>query len=151
MPIWSFELSVIPVVIPPAGRSTGRLPVPDACAPLPSALQGQCELCGGCYWQADAEPAPPVTVFLPSAVVTTTFPVYVCGNPDGCAGRLQADGGEPPYMIMRYDSKYAFAHEVFYQWADRLMVGGVTFFSFWRDLLLKCKGYVMSANLLRLC
>ncbi len=121
-----------------AGRAIGGLIVPAECPPLDAALQSPCPLCSGCDWQLGEQPPEPVTVFLPSGVVSTTFPEYRCHSSAGCRGRLEADGVE--YALLRKSRLWAVSHELLYHWGDKTSVGGAPWFGFWRDTINKFKG-----------
>ena len=118
--------------------------MPASCPPSASEQLEKCSCCGHAEWQAPPEAPPELgdcEVFLPSAVVRTHFPVYSCGRA-GCAQpqSLSTDGVE--YGLLRMTAEVAYGMELLYQWADKTGTGGIPWFTFWRDTVMKYKGCV---------
>ena len=133
-----------------AERSAGLQKVPSVCPPTPDELRTSCcSVCGEVRWVLVADQAlpGPSKVFLPAAMVETTFPQHSCqsvstaGQP--CSGKLSTDGRY--YGLLRQTAAVAFGLELLYQWSSRMADRGIAWATMWRDVLSDIKTWAVDS------
>ena len=105
--------------------------MPGLYSPTPAQLSSKCPLCNG-VWEPFGFLLELSTVFLPAAVLKTTFIGHRCQTAS-CTGLLRCDGTEQG--LMRKTASLAFSLELFYEWSDWMGDGGIPWHTFWRHVL----------------